>query len=82
MSLTFILALLYLDLVLAEKLNEYLHQIDEECNRMMDRLGEQMKEKQGVKEKLKMQDQIACVERMNNILACAEEIMLKEVVYR
>lgn len=41
-----------------------------------------MKEKQGVKEKLKMQDQIACVERMNNILVCAEEIMLKEVVYR
>lgn len=39
MSLTFILALLYLELVLAEKLNEYLHQIDEECNRMMDRLG-------------------------------------------
>jgi len=29
-----------------------------------------------------MQDQIAWVESMNNILACAEEIMLKEVVYR
>lgn len=73
---------LYLELVLAGKLNEHLHQIDEECNRMMDRLGEQMKEKQGVKEKLKMQDQIAWVGRMNNIRACAEEIMLKEVVYR
>ena len=38
---------LYLELVLAGKLNEHLHQIDEECNQMMDRLVEQMKEKHG-----------------------------------
>ena len=31
-----------------------LHQIDEECNQMMDRLVEQMKERQGVAEELKM----------------------------
>ena len=30
---------LYLELVLAGKLNEHLHQTDEECNQMMDRLG-------------------------------------------
>ena len=41
---------LYLELVLAGKLNEHLHLIDEECNQMMDRLVEQMKEKQGVTE--------------------------------
>ena len=29
-------------------------QIDEECNQMMDRLAEQMKERQGVMEELKM----------------------------
>ena len=52
---------LYLELVLAGKLNEHLHQIDEECNQMMDRLVEQMKEKQGVTEELKMQDQMAWV---------------------
>ena len=28
---------LYLELVLAGKLNEHLHQIDKECNQMMDR---------------------------------------------
>ena len=43
---------LYLELVLAGKLNEHLHLIDEECNQMMDRLVEQMKEKQGVTEVL------------------------------
>ena len=73
---------LYLELVLAGKLNEHLHQVDEECNQMMDRLVEQMKERQGVTEELKMQDQMVWVRRMNNIRACAEEIVLKEIVYR
>ena len=72
---------LYLELVLAGKLNEHLHQTDEECNQMMDRLVEQMKEKQGVTEELKMQNQMAWVGRMNNIRACAEEIVLKKIVY-
>ena len=72
---------LYLELVLAGKLNEYLHQIDEECNQMMDRLVEQMKERQGVTEELKMQNQMAWVGRMNNIRACAEENVLEEIVY-
>ena len=49
---------------------------------MMDRLVEQMKEKQGVTEELKMQDQMAWVGRMNNIRACAEEIALNKIVYR
>ena len=73
---------LYLELVLAGKLNEHLHQIDEECNQMMDRLVEQMKEKKGVTEELKMQDQMAWVGRMNNIRACVEEIVLNKIVYR
>ena len=48
---------------------------------MMDRLVEQMKERQGVTGKLKMRDQMAWVGRMNNIRACAEEIVLMNVVY-
>ena len=71
---------LYLELVLAGKLNEHLHQIDEDCNQMMDRLVEQMKEAYRVTEELKMQDQMAWVGRMNNIRACAEEIVGKEIV--
>ena len=71
---------LYLELVLAGKLNEHLHQVDEECNQMMDRLMEQMKEKQGVTEELKMQNQMAWVGKMNNIRACAEEIVIHEII--
>ena len=73
---------IYLELVLAGKLNEHLHQVDEECNQMMDRLVEQMKERQGVTEELKMQDQMAWVRRMNNIRACVEEIIYKTILYR
>lgn len=68
---------LYLELVFSGKVNEHLHQIDEECHQMM----EQMKGQQGVTEELKMQDQMAWVRRMNNIRACAEEIVEKEIVY-
>ena len=72
---------LYLELVLAGKLNEHLYQIDEEYNQMMDRLVEQMKERQGVTEELKMQDQMAWVGKMNNIRVCVEEIVVKKIVY-
>ena len=71
---------LYLELMLAGKLNEHLDQVDEECNQMMDRLVEQMKEKQGVTGELKMQNQMEWVGKMNNIRACAEEMILKEIV--
>ena len=71
---------LYLELILAGKLNEHLHQVDEECNQMMDRLVEQMKEKQGLTGELKMQNQMEWVGKMNNIRACAEEIVVKEIV--
>ena len=71
----------YMKLLLEGKLNEYLHDIDEECYEMMDRLVEQMKEKQGVTEKLKAENQMLWVGKMNNIIACAEEIVVKELVY-
>ena len=42
----------------------------------------QMAEKQGVNENLKRQDQMRWVRLMNNIKVCAEEIVLKDFVYR
>lgn len=40
-----------------------------------------MAEKQDVMEQLKMQDQMKWVGLMNNIKVCAEEIVLKKIVY-
>ena len=48
---------------------------------MRDRLVEQMEEKQGVTEKLKAENQMMWVWKMNNIIACAEKIAVRELVY-
>ena len=47
----------------------------------MENLIKQIEEKQGVMEQLKMQDLMKWVGVINNIKACAEEIVLKESVY-
>jgi hypothetical protein len=71
----------YMNLLFSGKLNEYLHEIDEECHDMMDRLVEQMKLGAGITEELKAVDQMKWVGLMNNVLSAAEEIVLKEIVY-
>lgn len=71
----------YVSLLLSATLNQHLHEIDEECHAMIDRLVEQMKKKEGVTEQLKAQNQMLWVGMMNNIRASAEEIVLREVVY-
>jgi hypothetical protein len=70
-----------MNLLFSGKLNEYLHEIDEECHDMMDRLVEQMKPGAGITEELKSIDQMKWVGLMNNVLSAAEEIVLKEIVY-
>ena len=71
----------YMKLLLEGKLNEYLHDIDEECHEMLDRIVEKMKEKQDVTEQLKAENQMLWVGKMNNIIACAEAVVVREVVY-
>ena len=47
----------------------------------MEMLTEQMTEKQGVTEELKVQNQMKWVRLMNNIKASVEEIVLKNMIY-
>lgn len=72
---------LYNILVLNGKLFMHLHEIDTAANDRMELLIRQMAERQGVNEALKHRDQMGWVRAMNNIHACAEEIVLAEVVY-
>ena len=71
----------YQYLLLTGKLTEHLNQIDQEARKQVEMLMEQMVEKQGITEELKVQDQMKWVRMMNNIKACVEEIVLKEIVY-
>ena len=59
-----------------------MNQIDKEVREKVEMLAEQMAEQWGVTEELKMQDQMVWVGRMNNIRACAEEIVYKIILYR
>ena len=70
-----------MSLLLSGELNQHLHEVDEECHRQMDCLVESMKKWDGVTEKLKKENQMLWVQRMNGILAAAEEMVLNEWVY-
>ena len=71
----------YQYMLLTEKLNEHLNQIDQEVREQVEMLMKQMAEKKGVTEELKVQDQMKWVRLMNNIKVSAEEIILKNTVY-
>ena len=71
----------YIKLLMEGKLNEYLHDVDEECYERMELLVEQMKVGTGITEELKASDQLKWVGLMNNTRSAAEEIVVKEIVY-
>lgn len=71
----------YQYLVLTGKLTEHLNQINQEVREKVEMLMEEMAEQQGVTEKLKMQNQIEWVRRMNNIKSVVEEIVLQQLIY-
>ena len=71
----------YQYLLLTGKLPEHLNQIDQESREQVEMLMEQMAEKQGVTEELKVRNQMKWVRLMNNIKASAEEMVLRETLY-
>ena len=71
----------YQYLLMTGELTVHLNQVDRDAREQVESLMKQMAEKQGVTEQLKMQDQMRWVGLMNNIKACAEEIVLKDIVY-
>ena len=71
----------YQYLVLTGKLTEYLNQVDKEAREKVEMLVEQMAERWGVTEELKMRDQMEWVRRMNNIKATAEGIVYKNIIF-
>ena len=66
---------------LTGKLDEHLKEIGDTAQEMFDRLVEQMKDAEGVTERLKAENQMEWVGRMNSICSRAEEVVLSELVY-
>ena len=72
---------LYFDLLVNDKLNEYLHNIDTTVMEMVQKLITELAEKDNINEQLKENNQMLWVSKMNNIKNIAEEIILKEYIY-
>lgn len=71
----------YTGLLLKGKLKEHLLMVQEQAEKRMEVLTEQMKESQGVTEQLKADNQMLWVQKMNNIRQSAEEIVQTELIY-
>ena len=72
---------LHTTLLLSGKLNSRLAEIDKQATEMFDQLVKQLVEREGITEQLKVQNQMAWVQRMNNIRNAAEEIVNAEVIF-
>lgn len=72
---------LYMNLLTSGRLNTYLADIDNQAEEMFFRLVEQMKQAQGITERLKEENALEWVRRLNNIRACAREVVEKEIIY-
>lgn len=66
---------------LESKLNSYLATIDKQAQERLETLIEQMKQAQEITEQLKVENALKWIGRMNNIRACAREIVNIEIIY-
>ena len=72
----------YANLLTSGKLNSYLADIDKQAEEMFSRLVKHMAEREGVTEQLKAENQMAWVQKMNNIRNRVAEIVNNEVIFK
>ena len=64
------------------KLNTYLHEIDIQAHSMLDDIIANLARERGIDEELKATNVLKWVAEINNIKANAEEIVLREAIYK
>lgn len=72
----------YTTLLMTFKLNAYLAEIDRGVCSQVEFLTAEFDKQRGIDEKLKTKGQLRWVQEMNNCKASAEEVVLREVVYK
>ena len=72
---------LYTELLMKDKLNEYLNDIDITLIDKEQSLIKELVEKENITEELKSSSQMLWIGKMNNIKNKVEEIILKEYIY-
>lgn len=71
----------YTSLLTSCKLNSYLADVDEQAEKMFSRLVKQLAEQENVTEKLKAENQMLWVQKMNNIHNRATEVVISDLIY-
>lgn len=72
---------LYYNLLMAGKLNSYLADIDKRARFLFDKTVKSLAEKENVTEKLKSENAILWVQKMNNIRNRATEIVNNQIIF-
>lgn len=72
---------LYTNLLASGKLSSYLVDIDRQAEEMFSRLVKQIAKRESVTEQIKEDNQIAWVQKMNNIHSRAIEVVNTELIY-
>lgn len=70
----------YTELLIKDKLNEYLHDIDISLMEKEQSLMKELAEKENINEELENNNQMLWIGKMNNIKNRVEEIILKEYI--
>ena len=73
---------LYSELLISGKLNDYLADLNEQAEAMFSQLVKLLAEMEGVTEVLKAENQMLWVQKMNNLQNAAMEIVSNELIYR
>ena len=73
--------ILFSQLTISGKMNDYLADIDKQAEEMFSQLVKQLAEKDGITEALKATDQIEWVRQMNSVRNRAAEIVNKELIF-
>ena len=68
-------------LLMQDKLNSHLEETDKVANDTYIRMFQKLKRQYGINEKLKAENQMIWVQKMNEIHKIADEIVLNEFVY-
>ena len=71
----------YIQLQARGELWQHLREVDEQAQSMVNTIVARMAEVDGVTEELKATDQMKWIGLMNNYRHCAEELVIREIVY-
>ena len=72
----------YTTLLTTCTLNQHLYDTEQEVKQQIDLILSRLVKESGITEELKATDPLRWVQEMNNAKHCAEEIALKEIIYR